>query len=154
VGVDAFENPGIIVISGSGFTITDNGICPSPSPTSTVTRSISATPSVTPTITPSISVSQSPSPTPSITISRSISRTPAVTPSPTPALCYQYEYINNSGDTINVNGTECPSGTSYSLPVSPGGEGTTVCLYQLSQGTIDAYAALGLILTQAAETCP
>jgi hypothetical protein len=79
--------------------------------------------------------------------------TPTTTMTPTPALCYVYEYINNSGNTIDVNGIECPSGDSYSLPVSPGAEGTTACLYQLSQGTIDAYAALGLILTQAAETC-
>ena len=122
--------------------------CPSPTPS--VTRTISVTPSIT----VSRSISQTPSVTPSITVSRSISRTPAVTPSPTPALCYQYEYINNSGDTINVNGTECPSGIPYSLPVPPGGEDTTACLYQLSQGTIDAYAALGLILTQAAITCP
>ena len=66
--------------------------------------------------------------------------------------CYVYEYINNSSNTINVNGTEC-SGSAYSLPVAPGGEGTTFCLQQLSQPTIDAYAALGLVLTQGATTC-
>jgi hypothetical protein len=61
-------------------------------------------------------------------------------------LCYEYEYVNNSGFTIDVNGTFCEGG-AYSQPVAPGGEGTTSCLQQLSQAIIDAYAAQGMILT-------
>jgi hypothetical protein len=119
--------------------------CPSPTPS--VTR--------TPSVTPSISVSQVPSSTPSITVSRSISRTPSRTPSTTPAPCYVYEYINTTGSTISLNGTICPSsgGGSYNIEVPGFGEGTTSCLVQFSQATIDAYAAIGLTLTQAAETC-
>jgi hypothetical protein len=66
--------------------------------------------------------------------------------------CYVYEYINNSSNTIDVNGTLCAGG-SYSLPVLPNGEGTTSCIQELSQSTIDAYAALGLILTRGFTPC-
>jgi hypothetical protein len=69
-----------------------------------------------------------------------------------PALCYIYEYINYSSNTIDVNGTLC-SGGSYSLPVLPNGEGTTSCIQELSQSTIDAYSALGLILTRGSLPC-
>ena len=66
--------------------------------------------------------------------------------------CYVYEYINNSGNIISLNGTLC-SGGAYSINVNPSEEGATFCIQQLSQGTIDAYAALGLVLTEAAVSC-
>lgn len=66
--------------------------------------------------------------------------------------CYVYEYINNSVNTISLNGTLCESG-SYSINVIPSAEGATFCLQQLSQSTIDAYSALGLVLTPAASVC-
>ena len=68
--------------------------------------------------------------------------------------CYVYEYINtnSSGDNINVNGTLCEGG-AYSVSVPPQGEGTTSCIQELSQATIDAYDALGLTLTQGFTPC-
>jgi hypothetical protein len=68
--------------------------------------------------------------------------------------CYVYEYINNSdpGITINVNGTLCAGG-AYSQSVAPDGEGATFCIRELSQSTIDAYAAQGMILTRAIDSC-
>jgi hypothetical protein len=116
------------VISGVGYTVTNNGICISPTPTRT----------------PSISISRTPNPTPS--------RTPTRTPSSTPSSCYIYEYINTTSSTISLNGTLC-SGGSYNIEVPGFGEGATFCLVQFSQATIDAYAAIGLTLTQAFETC-
>lgn len=66
--------------------------------------------------------------------------------------CYVYEYINNSVNTISLNGTLCEGG-SYSINVTPSGEGTTSCLQLLSQSTLDSYSALGLVLTPAATVC-
>jgi len=66
--------------------------------------------------------------------------------------CYVYEYINNSVSTISLNGTLCEGG-SYSINVAPSAEGTTSCLQQLSQSTINSYSALGLVLTPAASIC-
>jgi len=66
--------------------------------------------------------------------------------------CYVYEYINNSVNTISLNGTLCEGG-SYSINVAPSAEGVTFCLQQLSQSTINAYSALGLVLTPAASIC-
>jgi hypothetical protein len=66
--------------------------------------------------------------------------------------CYVYEYINNSVNTISLNGTLCDGG-SYSINVAPSAEGATFCLQIFSQSTIDAYSALGLVLTPAATIC-
>jgi len=66
--------------------------------------------------------------------------------------CYIYEYISNTSNSINLNGTLCEGG-SYSITVPGFGEGTTSCLQELSQGTIDSYFAIGLTLTPAATTC-
>jgi hypothetical protein len=78
---------------------------------------------------------------------------PATTTTTQPCFdCYVYEYINNSSNIIALNGTLC-SGGAYSINVTPSEEGATFCIQQLSQGTIDAYAALGLILTEAAVSC-
>jgi uncharacterized delta-60 repeat protein len=119
---------------GNVFTIgTDGavslwGTCPSPSPTPTPSPT-----SVTPTPTPT----STPTPTP----------TPTVAPN-----CYVYEYISTTGDTISLNGTLCGGG-SYSINVAGFAEGTTSCIQQLSQETIDAYAAIGLTLTQGSTLC-
>ena len=66
-------------------------------------------------------------------------------------ICYVYEYINGA-NTVSLNGTLCAGG-SYSVDVYPSGEGTTFCIQELSQNTINAYAALGLTLTPSATPC-
>jgi hypothetical protein len=89
----------------------------------------------------------------SITTTTTTTEAPTTTTTTQPCFdCYVYEYINNSSNIIALNGTLC-SGGAYSINVTPSEEGATFCIQQLSQGTIDAYAALGLILTEAAVSC-
>jgi hypothetical protein len=66
--------------------------------------------------------------------------------------CYVYEYINTTGNLISLNGTLCYGGI-YSINVPASGEGSTSCLRQYSQSQIDAYAAVGLTLTQGITSC-
>ena len=66
--------------------------------------------------------------------------------------CYIYEYISNTSNTISLNGTLC-DGDPYSTSVPGFGEGTTLCIRELSQATIDNYFSIGLTLTPAFETC-
>jgi hypothetical protein len=88
----------------------------------------------------------------STTTTTTSSTTTTTTTAPPCVDCYQYEYINNGSETIALNGTLCEGG-AYSINVIPTEEGTTLCIRQLSQGTIDAYAALGLVLTQGLTIC-
>jgi surface protein len=129
-----------------GLILTEAAVSCGNSCTPTTTTTTTTTPPPTTTASPTTTTTTSPTTT---TTTATPTTTTTTTASP---ICYVYEYINNSGDTINVNGTLCEGG-AYSQPVGPGGEGATFCLRQLSQETIDAYAALNLILTQAAVSC-
>jgi hypothetical protein len=79
-------------------------------------------------------------------------QTPNVTPTPssTPPPCNVYEYINTTENTTFSFGPFplCPGPGDFDIQIIPGAEGVTSCIEQLSQGTIDAFNAQGLTLTE------
>ena len=99
--------------------------CDIPTPTNTPTNT--TTPTNTPTNTP----------------------TPTPTPSSTPSGCNVYEYINTTQNTTFSFGPYplCPGPGDFDIQIVPGAEGVTSCIEQLSQATIDAFNAQGLVLT-------
>lgn len=68
--------------------------------------------------------------------------------------CYVYEYINTTSTTFSFGPYPlCPGPGVFDIQIGPGAEGVTFCIEELSQGTIDAFNAQGLILTPGASTC-
>jgi hypothetical protein len=67
-------------------------------------------------------------------------------------LCYVYEWVSNTSNTVAFSGTLCGGG-AYSVSILPFSEGVTTCIEQLSPSTIAAYAALNVVLTEASQPC-
>jgi hypothetical protein len=61
-----------------------------------------------------------------------------------------YEYINTTQNTTFSFGPYplCPGPGDFDIQIAPGAEGVTFCIERLSQGTIDAFNAQGLTLTE------
>jgi hypothetical protein len=91
-----------------GWTITDLGLCTSPTPTPSITATLTPTPTLTPTITPTMSM------TPSIT--PTISLTPSVTPQ-------KYYYILEEYVCVG-GGTSCLFVQSAGTAFTYGDSGT------------------------------
>ena len=64
--------------------------------------------------------------------------------------CNVYEYINTTQNTTFTFGPYalCPGPGDFDIQIAPGAEGVTFCIEQLSQGTIDAFNAQGLTLSE------
>jgi len=68
--------------------------------------------------------------------------------------CYVYEYINTTSNTFSFGPYPlCPGPGDFNIQIGPFAEGVTFCIEELSQGTIDAFNAQGLILTPGASVC-
>jgi hypothetical protein len=67
-----------------------------------------------------------------------------------------YEYINTTENTTFSFGPYplCPGPGDFDIQIAPEVEGVTFCIEQLSQGTIDAFNAQGLTLSEGVCSTP
>jgi hypothetical protein len=66
--------------------------------------------------------------------------------------CYYYDYTNNTGNVIDINGFFCAGGT-YSLQVGGFESGQTDCIQQLSAQELTDLALLGLSMAAVSPEC-